>query len=182
MVVDVQRSVFVCIYQEVERCDATLECFLFSDSCAIISLRQKHSCSVLLPGVKIDELSVVTQMGCSDTGHIGVVLKVSPRKRKYCNAGRKDLRHVANECAYMTGPFHNATISTSKNLARLWTQQPSLQWPHFLSPCPLCGFSQLLDDKTKLPSFAPLVSHALLLHNSHPKFLFMTEQDSLVPS
>ena len=83
MVVDVQRSVFICIYQEVERCDATLECFPFSDSCAIILLRRKHSRSVLLPGVKIDELSVVTQMGRSDTGHIGVVLRVSPRKRKY---------------------------------------------------------------------------------------------------
>ena len=49
----------------------------------IISLRWKHSCSMLLPGVKIDELSMVTQMGCSDMGHLGVVLRVSPRKQKY---------------------------------------------------------------------------------------------------
>ena len=53
VVVDVQRSIFVWIYGEVEHCDATLECFPFLDSCAIILLRRKHSRSVLLPGVKI---------------------------------------------------------------------------------------------------------------------------------
>jgi len=53
VVVDVQPSIFVWIHGEVEHCDATLECFPFLDSCTIISLRRKHSRSVLLPGVKI---------------------------------------------------------------------------------------------------------------------------------